>query len=386
MVQHLLGAALAAAILLVTWRFFGRPAALVAGTVAAFSPRLIEVEHQILSDFLFTVAVFSGSALLACSVSSRPASLLRLALAGVLFGIATDVKPVGQALALAAPVVLLLTQRARRPVLLGTLAATAGMALVVAPWVVRNEVEHGHATVSIMGGSALFWRVFDGDRLAFVGVDPDTQMARRVYAAVAAEKRPPDKRPPDKVWTINTRLEQRGYTSFEAGRNQRDMAVRAILADPKPFAANTVSSLGMFAKHAGPTYTQVTAELDASFKSSVAGAPGPARCLLGSFSYRMMNLAARLISPVWWATSLFGLAGALLLWSGKPAERAAILAFGVSWSAIATATAVMGLPSVTYSVAGMPMLWIIGSAGAVTVVTAVRKGMTPAAVGVRARP
>ncbi|MEA2349991.1 MAG: hypothetical protein QOG86_932, partial [Thermoleophilaceae bacterium] len=84
-IQHVLGAVLVAAIVMVAWRFFGRAPAVIAGAMAAVTPALVYVEHAILTDFAFAVALLAGAAALAHAVE-RPGRLRPLILTGVLFG------------------------------------------------------------------------------------------------------------------------------------------------------------------------------------------------------------------------------------------------------------------------------------------------------------
>src|SRR4051794_3344521 len=63
--QHLVGVALAVAVLLIAWRFFGRAPAALSSLLVALSTQLIAVENDVLTDFLFGVAVFLGAVALA---------------------------------------------------------------------------------------------------------------------------------------------------------------------------------------------------------------------------------------------------------------------------------------------------------------------------------
>jgi 4-amino-4-deoxy-L-arabinose transferase-like glycosyltransferase len=366
--QHVVGVAFVVGMALITWHFFGKPAGVVAGVVTAVSPQLVEAEHAVLSDFLLSVFILLGTALLARELTAGSRSRLRLGAVGMLFGMATLIKPVGQVLVLLAPLALLLVVREWKAVVRGTLLVTAGMALVVVPWVVRNEVDYGHAVVSTLGDEAMFWRVFDGDHLPFVGSDADTRMARSRYAAYAAGRGPPVN-----VWSFLQALVDKGYTPYAAGVRERSMALRAIVADPGRYLKDSANDFQAYATHADPTFTAARPELLASFARAVTGAPGVIQRPVASLSWRALTVAPRIVG-LWWVLSLCGLGGLLLLLgpgtrTRKP-ERVAIVTFFSAWLLVGAAIALTAIPDIRYSLAGMPLLWVMGSAGLVFVVRA----------------
>lgn len=100
-VQHLLGVGLAVALVALGWRLFSPAAGVIAGTIAALSEAFVGFEDVILADFLFGLVAFAGAAVLAFAAAGRRDDYRLFVLAGVLFGAAAYVKPVGQALILA---------------------------------------------------------------------------------------------------------------------------------------------------------------------------------------------------------------------------------------------------------------------------------------------
>ena len=227
--QHLIGVALCVGALLLAWRWFGRGPAIVAALMIAIGPQLVSVEHDVLTDFLFGVAAFAGTAALAECVWRRRAPLALLALAGLLFGVATEIRPTGQVLVLAAPVVLPAATRDIRATLRGTAVVTATMALLVVPYVIRNQVRHGAPVLSIIGMEALFQRVFDQDHLPVVTPGADADVARRIYAKSAAAE---SSIVTTHVFDVYTALLKRGHSDYDVARLEAGMALDTIKAHP----------------------------------------------------------------------------------------------------------------------------------------------------------
>src|SRR4051794_1747912 len=161
LLQHALGAGMAAAIVAVGWRWFGPVAGVAAGVVAAVSPVVLNVEHDVLPDTVFCAVVLAATIALATAATRRPVSYRLLVAAGVLFGLAAYVKPNAQAFALVAIVPLAVATRSLRATLAGSAVVAGALVLTIVPWVVRNGVRYDHYSMSAQGGDALFLRAFD---------------------------------------------------------------------------------------------------------------------------------------------------------------------------------------------------------------------------------
>lgn len=155
----------------VAWRIFGsRPAATTAATVAAVAPALVAFAPVLASEHLLAVTVLAA---LGTAVGPprdrRPAGgdtrggrgWLRALLAGILLG--AGVLTRGEALAYLPVLVLVVAGRRWRdgarpgPTLAAGAMVVAGLALVVTPWVVRNERVVGPgAGLSTTGGFNFF--------------------------------------------------------------------------------------------------------------------------------------------------------------------------------------------------------------------------------------
>lgn len=363
--QHLIGTALAVGVLLVAWRLFGRAPAIVAAVVAVVSPQMLAVEHEVLSDFLFTVLVFAGIAALALAVQEEEPALRRLAVIGVLFGGATLVKPLGQVLVVVVPIVLILSVPRRRYALRGSLAATLAMAAVVVPWIAHNYIRFDRAVISTIGDQALFWRAFDGPHaLPFAGDDAQTRWVRRRYERAAAGG------PPVTVWKLRAELIARGYSSEAATRLQKRIAKRSIRASPGLYAEGTARYTGEFLLQAGPaTGYRTRKQLVPARERARVSAPAPIGEGVSRVSFWAVGGGPRLLQ-LWWILSFSAMAGLLLLFSRDRATRAAAVAFVTGWVVVAGGTALTAVADPRYSVVGMPLLWIIGSAGGVLVLRA----------------
>ena len=363
--QHLIGAGVAVGVLLVAWRLFGKAPAIVAAIIAVLSPQMLAIEHAVLSDFLFTVLVFAGIAALALAVQEEQPALRRLAVVGVLFGAATLVKPLGQVLVVVVPIVLILSLPRRRYALRASLAATLAMAAVVLPWIAHNFIRFDRAVISTIGDQALFWRAFDGPHaLPFAGHDTQTRWVRRRYERAAAGG------PPIGVWKLRGELVRRGYSPDAASRLPKKLAIRAIRASPGLYAEGTARYTQAFLLQAGPATDVVTRkQLVPVRERARASAPAPIGEGLSRVAFWAVGGGPTLLA-LWWILSFSATAGLLLLFSRDRATRAAAVAFVTGWVVMAGATALTGLPNFRYSVVGLPLLWITGSAGAVLVLRA----------------
>lgn len=370
-VQHLLGVALAVAILLTAWQFFGKPAAIIAAVLAAISPQFVAIEHEIVSDYLFALLVFAGTATLAFAV--RDSSRRLLMLAGVLFGMATVTKPLGQVLVVIGPLVLVFALwRQWKAILRGTLVVTLSMALVVVPWVVRNQIDSGHAVISSISDQVIFWRVFDGPHpLKIVGDDPDTRLVRELYAG-----NKPGAPPRGDVWNTLHQLILSGHSEFDAGQRQRAIATRAIRADPGGYLSDAFAFFRGFVTTSGPVGGFYAArDFEPTYRRSIDATPGVLKGSVAALSWPLLR-ATPWLDVVWWLASILGLSGLLVLRSRDRSRRMAMFTFAATWAILGVAMGLTGLPSLRYFLVGMPFLLIMGSAGIVVFANAVRKWAT----------
>lgn len=150
MLNIVLGAATAGLVYLIARRLFGRPAAIAAGVVIALLPSHVLFTSVILTE---TYYGFLLTGLLAAFIyllleRERPHPLAALGI-GALTAFTGYVR--GEFMAYAAVLLLVLLVSKRRRALLPGAAFVAGMALIVTPWVVRNQVQMGEWIVGTTG-------------------------------------------------------------------------------------------------------------------------------------------------------------------------------------------------------------------------------------------
>lgn len=131
----------------------GRRVGLIGGLLVALYPDYVIYSSLAASENLFIPLLLAALYVLAGGVRWRP-SLCRAVLAGVFFGLAILVRSTALLVPLLAALVIWLGWRSRRGALVG-LCVIAAAACVVAPWVIRNAVVMGDATVSTNGGYTL---------------------------------------------------------------------------------------------------------------------------------------------------------------------------------------------------------------------------------------
>ena len=242
-VQHLLGVGVCVGMLVVAWRWFGRVPAVVASLLAAASPMLVVHEHRLLPDFFFGVVVCAGAVALAAAVRAETPRTRLLVLAGVLFGLAVWVKAAGVFLVAAAPLALLLVTRSPRATLRGAAVVTAALVITISPWLARNWERYGDPHLTVQGGQALFYRVFE--------VDAHTAPRRLGRRPL----RPPGPGADPRATPIST-TSSCGRASGSAARPttrpsdvERRLALQGVREHPGSYLVGTVREFGEPARH-----------------------------------------------------------------------------------------------------------------------------------------
>jgi hypothetical protein len=216
----------------------GRPAGLLAGLMVALSGPLLIYEHYLMSEALFTLTL--TLALLALVVALRRLWPVWLLAAGAAVALAALTRPIGQVvvpIALGLPFVLALPSwqaGLRRAALVA-----AGIALVMAPWTVRNLAQHGTTGADGALGQALIGRTVRHDR-GFryydpVQPDPDPTRAaaRRIIQQEADGGEPSG-------GTITARVrEELNVTQAQTSSLLRDLALAEIAERPGHYLATT---------------------------------------------------------------------------------------------------------------------------------------------------
>lgn len=240
--QDLFATFLPAAVLLFGWRFFNGPIAVVAGFLAAAAPLLAITEQFALTDYLFGIGMFAGTALLAeAALRTRLGQPARrwLIAAGAAFGLATLVRGNGQYAIVAIPLALLLALRFRewRRALRSAGVSVAAMVVVIAPWVIHNMISYGTPLVTTLGGEALYVRVIDHDRQPPPDDSPEGKVARLTYNNTYAYAPPGEELNSGLV--LAGVLAQEGKSNVEVSSIMMRLALEAISQNPSLYLENT---------------------------------------------------------------------------------------------------------------------------------------------------
>ena len=350
--QLILGCLLVGLVLAVTWRLFGRGAALVAGLLLAITPAMPALEFVLLSDFLFAFLCFGGAALLAIELQNRAGPRIWVLLAvGAIFGLATLTRPVGQFLLPVPGVALVIGGFGWKRALAGGLVSAAALAAVVAPWIVRNAIVVDRAAISSVSGDTLFARAFEVDKLP---IPEDTALGRFTAEAVAARGR---QRP---VAAVRAAFEARGVSRLGALRAEEEVAQTAIRRAPGRYAVGTVREVWKlrFRPEA------VTNRSDVG--PHIVDVPEPTASVWE---------VTRPASAVWSLLSISTLAGLFTLLSRNPGVRTAGACFVLVWFAAAVGTAAGRGALTRYALEFAPLAAVVGSVGATLVAQRVWRGL-----------
>jgi 4-amino-4-deoxy-L-arabinose transferase-like glycosyltransferase len=365
--QHVIGVALVCLILVAGWRFFGRVTGIVAGLLAALTPVMLGLEHTMEPDFLFGAIVFAGACAMAEALRRPEPSVRWLAAAGAAFAAAAYIKPVGQVLPAAALLALAFSTRSVRATLRGTCVVAGVTALLLIPWVARNEVAYGLPTLSDQGGQTLFKRMFDVDHAPI----PTSTADGRLIARIAAEKQLREPRAELNDYAVGA-LRARGLSGHEAVALEGRVARTAIAAQPLGYLADT-----------GPHVWRALTDLNSFSYADLSGDENSSS-LRPAHRNRLVAVAidlwfwpVRVLAWAWWILSLGALSALLVLAVAQRGVRAAAGALVAVWLVIALATAVSHGGHRRYSAQLAPEVWLVGTAGAAIVVRGLASRLRP---------
>jgi hypothetical protein len=359
LVQHLLGVAVAAAVLLWAWRAIDPATGILSGALLAFSPVMFVVEDAALPDFLLG-ALLIAFVIIVASSALRPAAERRwwwLAAAGVVLGAATLTKPVAEVALLAVPITLAFAGGPRRAVLRGTLLALAGFALVVGPFLLQSLLSYGEPSLTAQSGATLFVREFEiGGR----PIPTDTRDGQIVTEAVQGLA---DGGISQRTYVTGLQaLERvRGIDSRAALQRERSLALHSIAKHPFGFAWQTLQLSDRFLSETLGSTTLAEPHLPRAGTNDTG------------FAHSVWSVGEWLTKR-WWVFSLHGFAVLLALLIGSRQRRiacAALISTGVC-VAIGTAALHGGLPR--YSWGMVPLTYTAGFAGAVAGAAAMWRG------------
>ncbi len=368
--QHLMGIALVPIAFLITDRYFGRVPALLTGLVMALSPSMLLVEHHVLPDFLFMVAVLAGAvALIEAAVDERP-SLRRLVIAGVLFGLAAYVKPNGQVILAVAPLVLAFSTRSLRETLRGSAVVAIAMVAVILPWLAYNQVEHGHPIMSAQGGQSLWLRVFDEDHFEIPTDTPDGVLAKQAYDEYLAEEMPGD-RTTESYGPVYEAFKDRGESTYEVNRIMGELALEAIKRDPVEYLHGTADNVEQYAEFNHEYVDDEGALYYGNLDSEITSLRG------ADAVYDAAGKISRTLGGLLWLVSLAGLASLLLPWTGPRRQRVAAVALLTTWMVLAVGGSLTNYVEARFAAQVAPLQWMLTTTAAWLVIRALASTVRP---------
>lgn len=254
-VQHLLGLLTATLTYFLGRALFGRLAGFAAGLLVGLSGTLLLYEHFALAEPLFIPLLLGFALAVTAAVRASPAeqsaatppgrgTLLWLAIAGLLLGLAALARPVGQALLLVLPLALLFALKSWRRAALGTLAAALGFAAIMVPWMARNYSAKGSFESAGALGQTLTGRITRHDE-GFVlpgptNPSPYTDPIRTEARALILRQMEREARPS----AINHRLRNTfGWTEAQANSAMRDVALEIIVDQKERYVRGTLAKI-----------------------------------------------------------------------------------------------------------------------------------------------
>lgn len=233
--QHLLGVATAGLTWLLGRISINRVVALLGGLLVALSGPQIIYEHYAMTEALFTFELIAS--LVALAMALQHGRTRRWVVVGLLFGLCALTRPIGQIFPLLAPLAVLLQGGGRaavRPAGRAAVLVAIGFAVIVLPWMGRNQLVGGELTGSAALGKTLFGRITrhdDGLRFDLPPAGrPETDPLRARARAVARQAAQDDT---SRGSLVHERLiREFGYTEAQAYNVMRDVALEVLLAQP----------------------------------------------------------------------------------------------------------------------------------------------------------
>ncbi|MCC6179116.1 MAG: glycosyltransferase family 39 protein [Chloroflexi bacterium] len=220
----------------------GRLAGAVGGLLVAVNGTLIVYEHYVMAEALFTL-LLAGAAL-ALAAGARWGSWKLYVLGGLMLALATLTRAAAQLLLPLVPLLALIWHRRLGVAVRQGIAAFAGFAILMLPFVLLTWISAGSLGASGLG-EALFWRstrenpvliTREIGRPSDVPDDPTRTQARRLAYNRALD----EELPSDIAVVIQERF---GYSEAEADAILREVAVELLGRQPAQYVS---TSFGLF--------------------------------------------------------------------------------------------------------------------------------------------
>jgi Dolichyl-phosphate-mannose-protein mannosyltransferase len=353
--QHVLGIALAVALLLVGARYFGLWVGVAAGVLAAISPVLLVLERLQYPDLLYGVLVFAAAATLA-EGAVRNGDRRWLVASGVVFGLSAWVKPSGEVFVVVPLLTLLVALRFSRQAWVGGGLAAAAMIVVMGPWLAYNAAD-GVIGMSKEGDVTLFYRAFDYDKYP-VPTDVDYGVGMRRIQLTHHSK------PGERLWQVT-------WNALGSHLQDRDEALR-VMGHAARVAIRR--NAGTYIVRSADDVRQTVGDLGATSPGQWEQFP------YFRFLHDQLKLARVDVPPegvtwgvikvgnwlgvAWVVITLYGLTALVLPFVRDQTFRAAGSAFLITWLVAAVTVAISHGALWRYSANIAPVGWVAGLAGA----------------------
>jgi hypothetical protein len=220
----------------------------IAALAVAVNGSLLTMEHLLISEALYTPLLLGGLLAVLAAVRSRRSALW--VVGGLLLGLGTLCRPLGiavLAVVIAGLLAVRMSGRARRRDA-GLLAL--GVAIVIAPWIVRQSLVHDQAVVNGGLGDALFSRVRRYDPTFTLRDDGRAvPEADRAIRARIFELAPQYEYPREVRAVLRAEF---GITDAVADRVLREVALTIIAQDPGRYVLGTLAMTGRLLRGSDP--------------------------------------------------------------------------------------------------------------------------------------
>lgn len=233
-VQHTLGVLSAVLCYLIGKELVGRWVGLAAGLLMGANTTLIVYEHQILSEPPFIFWSLLSIYLLVLAAKRRLGWLF--VLGGVVVGLSSLTRLVGQAPLMVMPVALWLYYRRLRPAVLGSVFMVVGFLLITGPWILRNRIVHAETDLAHPGSPLLSTMMHERPytRGFFAPDEPRDPDPVRYDARRIIERMAPSEPDPLEIWDV---LRQRlDLTPAEANQMMAEIAIETLSRHPWHYA------------------------------------------------------------------------------------------------------------------------------------------------------
>jgi 4-amino-4-deoxy-L-arabinose transferase-like glycosyltransferase len=352
----------------------------LAAVLVAFSSPTLRWEHFLMSDgpfaAMFTLIVFL------VVLGLRRSGWWPWAAAGLALGLAILLRPAGQVVLLVVPPIVLVVERSWRAAILKTAVMFAVCAVVIVPWMLRNQAVHGAFTTAGAAGQNLvtFTAIihlgdfsFDDPLVMAVDVDPKLKIAREEIRQGMLDKMAKPQNNVSGLAIFTHIRDETKMSEVQTDKAMQDIAIRAILARPLVYVRDVIQNIySMFMFDTSKVNESLdyhwTLWNDVGWRGEVRRFVGPATPEQEA-SYPYLAILDRIYQPARTAgllLVLFVIGIGMALWTPRwrPVLAVALSALGLIGLSAATVGAVP-----RYRVPTEPMIDVVAMGALVMLVT-----------------